>query len=276
MGYSNPARGIQENCKSHLTGSHHSTQQSGVAMAVGVNCTNCDVEVIAVQLALTEISIRCNQNIGIFLDFDANIKIISSLVLLSINGPILCCPLLINYLMDSGRKVTLQWIPSHRGIIGKKFADTLAKEDTDPPVCYQSAKRIIFAKFKAPFQEKIRDSVLPRNRSGTEQNCTVTCLVLKAAANDRRKILDIEGLSGGSINRGVLGSLVVKVTDWWSVCHEFQPSTAEDPPCRGTMHVKSAIVPPMMRWGSLEREMPSQALSSSLEPPRGPLPKALE
>ncbi|GFW95482.1 uncharacterized protein TNCV_1721841 [Trichonephila clavipes] len=33
-------------------------------------------------------------------------------------------------------------------------------------------------------------------------------------------------------------SLVVKVTDSWSDCHEFEPSTAEDPPCRGAMHVK--------------------------------------
>ncbi|GFV19138.1 hypothetical protein TNCV_3223561 [Trichonephila clavipes] len=35
------------------------------------------------------------------------------------------------------------------------------------------------------------------------------------------------------------GSLVVKVTDSWPACHQFQPSTAEDPPCRGAMHVKS-------------------------------------
>ncbi|GFY04429.1 uncharacterized protein TNCV_4415171 [Trichonephila clavipes] len=35
------------------------------------------------------------------------------------------------------------------------------------------------------------------------------------------------------------GSLVVKVTDSWSTCHEFEPNTAEDPPCRGAMHVKS-------------------------------------
>ncbi|GFU63524.1 hypothetical protein TNCV_1000751 [Trichonephila clavipes] len=34
------------------------------------------------------------------------------------------------------------------------------------------------------------------------------------------------------------GSLVVKVSDSWQACHEFEPSTAEDPPCRGVMHVK--------------------------------------
>ncbi|GFW97509.1 hypothetical protein TNCV_4991841 [Trichonephila clavipes] len=27
-------------------------------------------------------------------------------------------------------------------------------------------------------------------------------------------------------------SLVVKVTDMWLVCHEFKPSTVEEPPCR--------------------------------------------
>ncbi|GFW43593.1 hypothetical protein TNCV_4769451 [Trichonephila clavipes] len=35
------------------------------------------------------------------------------------------------------------------------------------------------------------------------------------------------------------GSLVIKVTDLWPTCDEFEPSTAEDPPCSGAMHVKS-------------------------------------
>ncbi|GFQ84745.1 hypothetical protein TNCT_88331 [Trichonephila clavata] len=30
-----------------------------------------------------------------------------------------------------------------------------------------------------------------------------------------------------------------KVTDSWLAYHEFEPITTEDPPCRGTMHVKS-------------------------------------
>ncbi|GFX29017.1 hypothetical protein TNCV_3030601 [Trichonephila clavipes] len=33
------------------------------------------------------------------------------------------------------------------------------------------------------------------------------------------------------------GSLMAKVTYSWSACHEFEPSTVEDPQCRGTMHV---------------------------------------
>ncbi|GFV43584.1 hypothetical protein TNCV_1613581 [Trichonephila clavipes] len=28
-------------------------------------------------------------------------------------------------------------------------------------------------------------------------------------------------------------SLVVKVTDSWLTCHELEPSTSEDPPCKG-------------------------------------------
>ncbi|GFV04507.1 hypothetical protein TNCV_3322041 [Trichonephila clavipes] len=38
------------------------------------------------------------------------------------------------------------------------------------------------------------------------------------------------------------GSLVVKVTESWSACHEFEPFTAKDPPCRGTMPFKSVEV----------------------------------
>ncbi|GFW73647.1 hypothetical protein TNCV_1541021 [Trichonephila clavipes] len=35
------------------------------------------------------------------------------------------------------------------------------------------------------------------------------------------------------------GILVIEVADSWPVCHEFEPSTAEDPSCWGAMHVKS-------------------------------------
>ncbi|GFU37627.1 hypothetical protein TNCV_4275251 [Trichonephila clavipes] len=34
--------------------------------------------------------------------------------------------------------------------------------------------------------------------------------------------------------QGDRDSLVVKVTDSWSTCHEFEPSIAEDPPSQGT------------------------------------------
>ncbi|GFU86268.1 hypothetical protein TNCV_369241 [Trichonephila clavipes] len=35
------------------------------------------------------------------------------------------------------------------------------------------------------------------------------------------------------------GSRVVKVSDRGWLCHEFEPSTTKDLPCRGAMHVKS-------------------------------------
>ncbi|GFY08785.1 hypothetical protein TNCV_4659781 [Trichonephila clavipes] len=35
------------------------------------------------------------------------------------------------------------------------------------------------------------------------------------------------------------GSPVVKLTNSWPACHEFEASTAEVPPCRGAMHAKS-------------------------------------
>ncbi|GFY00299.1 hypothetical protein TNCV_4711011 [Trichonephila clavipes] len=41
---------------------------------------------------------------------------------------------------------------------------------------------------------------------------------------------------------------VVKVTDLWPTCHEFMPSTPEDPPCREAMHgksVKAQTCPPI-------------------------------
>ncbi|GFV19142.1 hypothetical protein TNCV_3223601 [Trichonephila clavipes] len=38
------------------------------------------------------------------------------------------------------------------------------------------------------------------------------------------------------------GTLVVKVTDSWPACHEFEPSTVEDPPCRGAMPVISVEI----------------------------------
>ncbi|GFU61964.1 hypothetical protein TNCV_4022491 [Trichonephila clavipes] len=38
---------------------------------------------------------------------------------------------------------------------------------------------------------------------------------------------------------GGRGNLVVEKSDSWLVCHEFEPSTTEDPPCRGAMYVKN-------------------------------------
>ncbi|GFT41769.1 hypothetical protein TNCV_4708241 [Trichonephila clavipes] len=67
----------------------------------------------------------------------------------------------------------------------------------------------------------------------------------------------------------------------WQACHDFEPSTTKDPPCREAMHVKSvksSNVLPLMWCGSWEREVPFQVSSSSLDhgsKRRGPSPKAL-
>ncbi|GFX24983.1 hypothetical protein TNCV_1279191 [Trichonephila clavipes] len=37
-------------------------------------------------------------------------------------------------------------------------------------------------------------------------------------------------------------SLVVKITDSWLACHEFEPSIPEDTPGKGWMHDKSAEI----------------------------------
>ncbi|GFY08743.1 hypothetical protein TNCV_5006561 [Trichonephila clavipes] len=59
-------------------------------------------------------------------------------------------------------------------------------------------------------------------------------------------------------------------------CHESEPSTTEDPPCRGVKHAKSdesSNVLPLVRRG-----VPAQVSSTSLDHGsklRGPSPKAL-
>ncbi|GFU30147.1 hypothetical protein TNCV_1784351 [Trichonephila clavipes] len=48
------------------------------------------------------------------------------------------------------------------------------------------------------------------------------------------------------------GSQVVKVTDSWPVCHELEPSTAEEPPCRGEVNVKPVEAQTSCRWCGVE------------------------
>ncbi|GFT88858.1 hypothetical protein TNCV_906721 [Trichonephila clavipes] len=38
----------------------------------------------------------------------------------------------------------------------------------------------------------------------------------------------------------------------WQACHEFEPSTAEDPPCRRAMHVKYIEAQTPSRSGDVE------------------------
>ncbi|GFY16592.1 hypothetical protein TNCV_2787191 [Trichonephila clavipes] len=80
------------------------------------------------------------------------------------------------------------------------------------------------------------------------------------------------------------GSLVVKVTDSWMACHEFEPSPAVDPSCRGgeAMHVKSIDAQTSSRDGVVWKfgeGVPAHVSSSSLDrgsKERGSSPKVLE
>ncbi|GFS51187.1 hypothetical protein TNCV_3532761 [Trichonephila clavipes] len=62
-------------------------------------------------------------------------------------------------------------------------------------------------------------------------------------------------------------SLVVKVTDSWRACHEFQPVTTEDTQCGGgAMHIKFIEAQTSSHWfdGKVRREgARAQVLSSS-------------
>ncbi|GFV99549.1 hypothetical protein TNCV_5079131 [Trichonephila clavipes] len=47
-------------------------------------------------------------------------------------------------------------------------------------------------------------------------------------------------------------SLGVNVMDSWLMCHEFKLSTAEEPPCRGSMHYKSIRAQTYSCWSGVE------------------------
>ncbi|GFT84034.1 hypothetical protein TNCV_1149321 [Trichonephila clavipes] len=65
------------------------------------------------------------------------------------------------------------------------------------------------------------------------------------------------------------GSLVVKVTDSWLVCHEFEPSTVQDSSCRGMpMHVEYGEARMSSYWCGVEVRrggVPAQVSSSPLD-----------
>ncbi|GFU54311.1 hypothetical protein TNCV_576871 [Trichonephila clavipes] len=65
---------------------------------------------------------------------------------------------------------------------------------------------------------------------------------------------------------GGCGSRAVKVSDRDWHCHEFEPSTTKDPPCRAAMHVKSVESSNVFRWcGSQERRVLAQVSFTSLD-----------
>ncbi|GFW02926.1 hypothetical protein TNCV_3733251 [Trichonephila clavipes] len=68
--------------------------------------------------------------------------------------------------------------------------------------------------------------------------------------------------------KGGHSNLVVKVTDSWPVCHEFEPSTAENMSFRGgqcTPNRSRFKRSPMSGVCKLEEVVPSQVSSSSLD-----------
>ncbi|GFU78164.1 hypothetical protein TNCV_1026971 [Trichonephila clavipes] len=54
---------------------------------------------------------------------------------------------------------------------------------------------------------------------------------------------------------------MVKATDSWLACHEFEPSATGDPSCKGVMYVKSVEAQTSSCWCGVEvkRGMPVQA-----------------
>ncbi|GFU37708.1 hypothetical protein TNCV_1465851 [Trichonephila clavipes] len=49
-----------------------------------------------------------------------------------------------------------------------------------------------------------------------------------------------------------LGNLVIKVTDSWPACHEFQPRTTENPSRREAIHVKFVETQTFSHWCGVE------------------------
>ncbi|GFQ79959.1 putative rna-directed dna polymerase from transposon bs [Trichonephila clavata] len=91
----------------HNAGAGVYSRYFSLSRAVGANCTNYDGEVAAVHMALTEVGKREDRNIAIFMDSQAAILAVSS-VLPSRNGLVLDCPHMTNSLINNGGNVTLQ------------------------------------------------------------------------------------------------------------------------------------------------------------------------
>ncbi|GFV50223.1 hypothetical protein TNCV_621361 [Trichonephila clavipes] len=78
------------------------------------------------------------------------------------------------------------------------------------------------------------------------------------------------------------GDVMVKVMDSWPACQEFEPSTAKDPPCRGsrcTLNISSLERRPVGVVCKLGEGLPAQVSFSSLDHGsklRGPSPKDLK
>lgn len=118
-----------------------------ICQAVGKYYNSYNGEVASVQLALEEIRKGNENNIVFFIDSQASIRSLSSIAPSSI-GSVYLCQMAISSLLEEGRQIVLQWIPSHCGIAGNDAADKLANAGSDlqqpsPALEYHTVKRLI-------------------------------------------------------------------------------------------------------------------------------------
>ncbi|GFV84613.1 hypothetical protein TNCV_2482271 [Trichonephila clavipes] len=83
-----------------------------------------------------------------------------------------------------------------------------------------------------------------RNQSKDNRHDVVRSIFEKIAIYKKLLILyefvnSIRKFISAPDNKNGRGNLVGKVMNSWPACHEFEPSTAEDPQCREAMHEKS-------------------------------------
>ncbi|GFX95614.1 uncharacterized protein TNCV_4826281 [Trichonephila clavipes] len=92
----------------------------------------------------------------------------------------------------------------------------------------------------------------------------------KKIASDKLALL-IAFIDNNKIESSIIpngrSSQVVKVSDSRLACHDFEPSTTKDPPCREVMHFKSAEAQTSSHCRGVvaRRGVPAQVLSSSLD-----------
>ncbi|GFV04049.1 uncharacterized protein TNCV_916731 [Trichonephila clavipes] len=122
---------------------------------------------------------------------------------------------------------TKKWLPPRVGIIANqecilKFHDITIRIDRNPPT---------LCEYGIDGNRKVALNVI-QNLNG-----------LFSTNTPKNRLCARSTLSNGG-----RGSLGVKVTDSWSACPEFDPSIAEDQPCKGAMYVKSVEAQTSSRW----------------------------
>ena len=97
-----------------------------ISVPAGALCTNYRAEVHALTAA-TDCLIESNEKKTATVLLTDSLSALQSLE--SGNADLLTCKLMENFhLLDRSRKIVLQWIPAHVGIVGNETADQLARE----------------------------------------------------------------------------------------------------------------------------------------------------